>query len=76
MSQKHNKPCSVEQSSRRIIENKLLDSLSDDSKVALVCDLSDLNALIDALSRMAAPTEKQASMRRDLMQLRKVAFDG
>lgn len=43
-------PNKVEYTTRPVIENKLLDSLSKGDHVAILADKTDLDALIDALT--------------------------
>lgn len=72
------KKCTEEHVSRSVIENKLLVSLGDKSKVALLLDKNDLDLIIGALllsesNRMAMPTQYK-EMRKGLEQLRAAAF--
>ena len=71
-------PCSVESVNRQVIENQLLTSLCDKSRVAILATEEDLEILIAALllaenNRMAMPT-KYKEMRADLEQLKAAAF--
>lgn len=70
-------PCSVEPTSRQVIEGKLLAALDDKSKVAILATEADLNMLIDALLPIIAEQgihSKAYEYRRDLMQLKTAAF--
>ena len=58
--------------SREVIENQLLVSMEDKSKVALILTCDDLTMLIDALAY--AIDDKRTQMRRDLQELRHKAF--
>ena len=69
------RPCSVALTRREVIENKLLDALSDEGTVAILASEADLNLLIESLD-LAVRMEKPGAieMQRDLMQLRDAAF--
>lgn len=71
----------VDRVSRDVIEGKLLASLSDDSKVAIVLSEPELTDLITGLqyvsSRLNGPSDRWkrfADMADDLKKLRKEAF--
>ena len=71
-------PCSVEMTNRQVIENQLLASLDDKSKVAILASEEDLDTLIAALmlserNRMAMPS-KWKELRAGLEQLKAAAF--
>jgi hypothetical protein len=70
--------CTVEKTSRQVIENQLLSSLEDKSKVALLCTREDLDILISAV-RLSSGNPKALSAKwqefaADLIELRKAAF--
>lgn len=72
------KPIDVIKTSRRVIENQLLESLSDKSKVAILATEEDLDTLIAALflserDRMAMQS-RWRELRIGLEQLRSAAF--
>ncbi len=64
----------VVQSSREVIEHKLLTSLDDSEKVAILCDREMLNTLIDGLHKLWRRGPKTRQLVRDLERLRKEAF--
>ena len=66
--------CSIRYTGRENIENKLLASLSDDDKVALVLTLEDLKRLINAFEAIVTKTNEEKSMLHDLINFRKAAF--
>jgi len=61
------KECSVEQTSRQVIENVLLARLQDGNTVAILLNEDDLVLLIAALRNYDAP--KAAEMARDFSKL-------
>ena len=68
----------IVKTTRTVVEKQLLDSLSDKTKVAILCDKQDLETLIAALllsetNRMAMPA-KWRDLRLGLEQLRDAAF--
>jgi hypothetical protein len=65
----------VVQSSREVIEHKLLTSLDDSEKVAILCDREMLNTLIDGLHKLWRRGPKTRQLVRDLERLRKEAFN-
>jgi hypothetical protein len=66
-------PNKVVQSSRRVIERKLLARLDDVGTVAILASKEDLDLLIRALGRLGLPAQE---MREGLEQLRREAFWG
>lgn len=62
----------VEQSSREVIEHKLLTALSDGGQVAILATREDLSLLINALDQFGTVKGKQWSA--DLRRLRHEAF--
>ena len=71
------KPCKVEKRSRDEIADRLMQSVSDEDKVALCLDENDLQELIDALGRVVETgeaTTRQKEMMGDLNQLMMRAF--
>lgn len=66
--------CSVELTSRQVIERKLLAALDDEDKVALLCSRQDLDMLIAALHTSSIDGPKEREWERDLRQLRAEAF--
>lgn len=71
----------VDRIEREVIEGKLLASLSDDSKVAIVLSEPELSDLIEGLMRVAGSTngpsskwKRFAAMADDLKKLRREAF--
>jgi hypothetical protein len=70
-------PCSVESVNRQVIENQLLTSLCDKSKVAILATEEDLTLLIGALKCVSChdPAARAAKeMCADLQQLKAAAF--
>jgi hypothetical protein len=71
-------PCSVESVNRQVIENQLLTSLCDKSKVAILATEDDLRMLINALKThsMCYPgwAKKNSEYVADLEQLKSAAF--
>lgn len=65
-------PCSVELTSRQVIEKKLLTALEDGNTVAILASEEDLKLLIFALAHCSSP--KAMPMARDLGQLLSEAF--
>lgn len=72
MTDKVRKPCTVLESSRAIFEEKLLASLSDESKVAMILDRADLDLLIMGLDTLTP--ERARELSGDMQQLRRAAF--
>jgi hypothetical protein len=74
-------PCSVRATSRQVIENKLLDALTDDGCVAALLHKPDLDVIIDSLIHTAnnrvlalEPSVRARQLAADLRQLRAAAF--
>jgi hypothetical protein len=74
MTKRPDEPCTVERTDSALIGDQIMVSLSDKSKVALVLDVHDLNAIIDALANVPCQSSKQRAILRDIEQLRDVAF--
>lgn len=64
--------CSVEQTTRQVIEAKLLTALNDSNVVAILASQEDLCIMIAALSRY--PDSKAHKMAEDFGQLERAAF--
>ena len=70
-------PFSVIPVSRQVIDAKLLDTLNDDDKVAIIATEDDLNMLIGGLLLLKGPASFRAKAKTfaiGLDQLRKAAF--
>lgn len=64
--------CRVVQSTRQIIEHKLLAALDDDEKVAIIASRTDLALLIAGLDKL---TDARAGvLSQDMQQLQREAF--
>lgn len=69
-----NKPrCTVEKTSRQVIESKLLAALSSSSTVAILATEQDLDLLIKAL-HLPGNTKEMKQMAADMMLLKESAF--
>ena len=64
----------VQRSSREVIENRLLASLKDEAKVAIVIGRDELLSIINALEKVPRPTAEQRSIVSDLRRLNAEAF--
>lgn len=71
-------PCSVEPTSREVIEGKLLNALTNDACVAILASEADLDVMIAALEYAMLGNGKQTvaarALAKDIRQLRDEAF--
>lgn len=65
-------PCSVESTTRHVIENQLLAALDDKTKVAILANEMDLRIIITALEQYSGGPQRELAT--DMRQLLNAAF--